>query len=147
MRARSRRPELRFADVKFQYSFRSAPIVLEAVDEVFRREQALAGLTEVPGATVHQAVRANAPGAVELWPMIEPDEKREARRLGRAVRRDAGDEPAREARAPDRQHHQDAGSTGAMPVGDGDARHPARRATSWCWCASAARCSTRSSAR
>ena len=69
--------ELRFAEVKFMYSFRSAPIVLDAVDTVFRREQAFAGLTEVPGATVHQAVRANAPGAVDLWPMIEPEEKRE----------------------------------------------------------------------
>jgi ATP-dependent helicase/nuclease subunit A len=68
---------MRFEEVKFQYSFRSAPLVLQAVDEVFRREQAHAGLTEVPGGTVHEAVRANAPGVVELWPMIEPDEKRE----------------------------------------------------------------------
>ncbi len=68
---------LRFEEMKFQYSFRSAPAVLQAVDEVFRREQAHAGLTEVPGGTVHEAVRANAPGVVELWPMVEPDEKRE----------------------------------------------------------------------
>ncbi|TMJ02242.1 MAG: double-strand break repair helicase AddA [Alphaproteobacteria bacterium] len=67
--------ELAFADVRFQYSFRSAPAVLEAVDTVFRRPEAHAGLTEVPGATVHEAVRAHAPGMVELWPMIEPDEK------------------------------------------------------------------------
>jgi ATP-dependent helicase/nuclease subunit A len=66
---------MRFADVEFKYSFRSAPLVLEAIDTVFRREQAFAGLTDVPGATVHEAVRANAPGLVELWPMIEPDEK------------------------------------------------------------------------
>jgi ATP-dependent helicase/nuclease subunit A len=68
---------MRFEQVKFQYSFRSAPAVLQAVDTVFGREQAFAGLTEVPGATVHEAVRATAPGVVELWPMIEPDEKRE----------------------------------------------------------------------
>ena len=68
---------MHFREVRFQYSFRSAPIVLQAVDEVFKREQAHAGLTEVPGATVHEAVRASAPGVVELWPMIEPDEKRE----------------------------------------------------------------------
>jgi ATP-dependent helicase/nuclease subunit A len=68
---------LRFEELKFLYSFRSAPLVLQAVDEVFSREQAHAGLTEVPGGTVHEAVRANAPGVVELWPMIEPDEKRE----------------------------------------------------------------------
>jgi ATP-dependent helicase/nuclease subunit A len=67
--------EMAFADVRFQYSFRSAPAVLDAVDTVFRRPEAFAGLTEVPGATMHEAVRANAPGTVELWPMIEPDEK------------------------------------------------------------------------
>ena len=66
---------LRFTDLKFKYSFRSAPLVLDAVDIVFKRPEAFAGLTEVPGATVHEAVRANAPGTVELWPMIEPDEK------------------------------------------------------------------------
>jgi ATP-dependent helicase/nuclease subunit A len=69
------RAELHFEEVKFQYSFRSAPLVLDAVDEVFKREQAHAGLTEVPGATVHEAVRAKAPGMVELWPLIEPDDK------------------------------------------------------------------------
>ncbi len=66
---------LKFEDLKFKYSFRSAPLVLEAVDEVFRSEAAHAGLTEVKGATVHEAVRINAPGLVELWPMVEPDEK------------------------------------------------------------------------
>ena len=136
--------ELRFAEVKFMYSFRSAPIVLDAVDTVFRREQAFAGLTEVPGATVHQAVRANAPGTVDLWPLIEPDEKREiegwdapfdetqetsprvklARRIASTIR--TWIEAAR------------AGRRGPRASG---------RATSWCWCASVARCSTRSSAR
>ena len=67
--------DMRFEEVKFQYSFRSAPLILNAVDEVFRRPQAHAGLTEFPEETLHHAVRANAPGVVELWPMIEPDEK------------------------------------------------------------------------
>jgi ATP-dependent helicase/nuclease subunit A len=67
--------DVRFTDVRFKYSFRSAPLVLDAVDTVFKRPEAFAGLTGVPGATVHEAVRANAPGTVELWPMIEPDEK------------------------------------------------------------------------
>ena len=66
---------MNFADVKFKASFRSAPLVLEAVDEVFRAESAHAGLTEVKGGTAHEAVRVNAPGLVELWEMIEPDEK------------------------------------------------------------------------
>jgi ATP-dependent helicase/nuclease subunit A len=67
--------EMAFEEVRFQYSFRSAPAVLDAVDTVFKRPEAHAGLTEVAGATVHEAVRANAPGTVELWPMVEPDEK------------------------------------------------------------------------
>ena len=124
-RASSRAAALRFDDVKFKYSFRSAPLVLEAVDEVFRAEAAHAGLTEVKGATVHEAVRANAPGLVELWPMIEPDEKiklegwdapfdeaqetsprvRLARKIAKAVRH---------------------GSTRGDLVGDGDKRHAAR---------------------
>ncbi|MEA2875697.1 MAG: ATP-dependent helicase/nuclease subunit [Hyphomicrobiales bacterium] len=67
--------ELRFEEVKFQYSFRSSPVILHAVDEVFKSPQAHAGLTEHPEKTLHEAVRANAPGTVELWPMVEPDEK------------------------------------------------------------------------
>src|SRR3954463_8386073 len=70
-----RQAEMAFREVRFQYSFRSAPTVLDAVDTVFKRPEAHAGLTEVAGAIVHEAVRANAPGTVELWPMIEPDEK------------------------------------------------------------------------
>src|SRR5262249_10117042 len=46
-------------------------------DTVFGRPQAYAGLTGDPVKTVHQAVRAEAPGVVEVWPLIEPDEKRD----------------------------------------------------------------------
>ena len=95
---------------------------------------------------MHEAVRANAPGLVELWPMIEPDEKRElegwdapfdetqetsprvrlARKIARTVKRWI--------------------ARGDL-VGEGDSGMRCGRATSWCWCASAARCSRRSSAR
>jgi ATP-dependent helicase/nuclease subunit A len=68
---------LPFQPIPFQYSFRSAPTVLEAVDEVFKQPGAHAGLTVVPGPTAHSAVRAAAPGLVELWPMVEPDERGE----------------------------------------------------------------------
>jgi ATP-dependent helicase/nuclease subunit A len=69
--------ELRFTNVRFLYSFRSAPIVLQAVDTVFSHRRAFEGLVNDPVPTVHQAVRASAPGAVDLWPLIEPEEKRE----------------------------------------------------------------------
>jgi ATP-dependent helicase/nuclease subunit A len=68
---------LPFARVDLKYSFRSAPVVLEAVDTVFARPQAFGGLTADPVKTVHEAVRAKAPGLVEIWPLVEPDEKRE----------------------------------------------------------------------
>jgi ATP-dependent helicase/nuclease subunit A len=60
---------------EFKYSFRSAPIVLGAVDTVFARPQAYEGLTADPVQTVHQAIRDQAPGLVEIWPIIEPEEK------------------------------------------------------------------------
>ena len=51
------------------------PVVLEAVDRVFEQPAAHRGLTVDPVATVHEAVRAASPGLVELWPLVEPDEK------------------------------------------------------------------------
>ena len=69
--------DTRFVAIRFNYSFRSAPVVLEAVDRVFAQPEAFRGLTADPVKTVHEAVRARAPGLVEIWPLAEPDEKRE----------------------------------------------------------------------
>jgi ATP-dependent helicase/nuclease subunit A len=69
--------ELRFSNLKFEYSFRSAPIVLQSVDAVFGRPEAFEGLVHDPVKTVHSAVRAHAPGTVDLWPMVEPEERNE----------------------------------------------------------------------
>ena len=68
---------LPFRSIPFHYSFRSVPVVLDAVDAVFRQPSAHAGLTADPVPTVHAAVRAAAPGLVELWPLIEADGKPE----------------------------------------------------------------------
>ncbi|HET9904145.1 MAG TPA: double-strand break repair helicase AddA [Xanthobacteraceae bacterium] len=75
--ARHEASGMHFRSVDFLYSFRSAPDVLEAVDAVFGRPEAFAGLTADPVKTVHQAVRTKAPGCVELWPLEAPDEKAE----------------------------------------------------------------------
>ncbi|MCL6646317.1 MAG: UvrD-helicase domain-containing protein, partial [Dehalococcoidia bacterium] len=64
-----------FVPVDLKHSFRSAPAVLEAVDIVFGRPHAYTGLTADSVKTVHQAVREQAPGAVEIWPLIKPDER------------------------------------------------------------------------
>ena len=68
--------DLIFRDLRFSYSFRSAPDVLGAVDTVFSRSEAYRGLADDPVPTVHQAVRAQAPGVVEIWPLIEASERR-----------------------------------------------------------------------
>jgi ATP-dependent helicase/nuclease subunit A len=64
-----------FLPVELRHSFRSVPAVLDAVDVVFQQPAAHKGLTVDPVPTVHEAVRAAAPGAVELWDLIEPDKK------------------------------------------------------------------------
>ncbi|MBC2883991.1 double-strand break repair helicase AddA [Ochrobactrum sp. CM-21-5] len=66
--------DLTFERVSLNFSFRSAPDVLQAVDEVFAREEANRG---VGGATVHDAIRANEPGEVEIWDMLTPEEAQE----------------------------------------------------------------------
>ena len=64
-----------FATEKLDYSFRSGPIVLGAVDAVFKRPEAFRGLSADPVWTVHQALPDAAPGEVEIWQLTEPDEK------------------------------------------------------------------------
>jgi ATP-dependent helicase/nuclease subunit A len=66
-----------FERVEFKYSFRSVPVVLQAVDKVFAQPQAFQGLSAEEENTLHEAVRDKAPGLVELWPLIEPDVKQE----------------------------------------------------------------------
>jgi ATP-dependent helicase/nuclease subunit A len=68
---------LPFQSVSLKYSFRSVPIVLNAVDVVFQQPAVYSGLTTDPVPTIHEAVRVGAPGVVELWPLVEPDERPE----------------------------------------------------------------------
>ncbi|MBV2142067.1 double-strand break repair helicase AddA [Falsochrobactrum sp. TDYN1] len=62
--------DLKFERVSLNFSFRSAPDVLQAVDEVFARPEAHRG---VGGATVHSPIRENEPGEVEIWDMLTPE--------------------------------------------------------------------------
>ncbi len=69
--------ELRWEAVRLQTSFRSGAIVLGAVDAVFGREQAYAGLSADHVRTVHQALPDAVPGQVEVWEPVQPEERAE----------------------------------------------------------------------
>ncbi len=64
-----------WSDLELHLSFRSVPVVLEAVDAVFKNPAAHAGLSAEAKAPVHEARRKSEPGRVTIWPAIAPPEK------------------------------------------------------------------------
>ncbi|HET7714543.1 MAG TPA: double-strand break repair helicase AddA [Bauldia sp.] len=73
--ARARRAGYPWADPELHLSFRSVPVILEAVDAVFAEERAWRGLSGEGGAPSHTAQRQGEPGRVILWPMIPAPER------------------------------------------------------------------------
>lgn len=69
----ARNAQATFNDVRLTLSFRSTPDVLGAVDQVFADPATRAGLSQEGDATVHEAVRRNDPGLVEIWPLLAPE--------------------------------------------------------------------------
>ncbi|MBN9011269.1 MAG: UvrD-helicase domain-containing protein, partial [Rhizobiales bacterium] len=74
---RAREANLGWSEPALRLSFRSVPVVLDAVDRVFARPEARAGLSSEDEAAIHVAARRNAPGQVVIWPMIPSPEKRD----------------------------------------------------------------------
>jgi len=68
------RASLKFVATEFKHSFRSGPNVLGAVDTVFARAEAFAGLSADPVAPVHESLPEAAPGLVEIWELEQSDE-------------------------------------------------------------------------
>lgn len=67
--------EQKFHEVALKQSRRSTPEVLQVVDAVFAAEGARAGLTASGAALSHPAFREQAPGYVELWPLMTSEKK------------------------------------------------------------------------
>ncbi len=70
---RHREAERPFQTVPLNFSFRSSPTILAAVDKTFQSEAAWRGVAaagEPP--PVHTAVRGQMKGVVELWPTLVP---------------------------------------------------------------------------
>lgn len=62
--------EKAFESISLRVSFRSTSEVLNLVDLVFADHDAKRGLTYSDDDVLHETVRQNAPGQVELWPML-----------------------------------------------------------------------------
>jgi ATP-dependent helicase/nuclease subunit A len=63
---------------EFKHSFRSGANVLAAVDKVFERKDIYASVTtDSDGIPPHIALPDAAPGLVEIWDTIKPEDKRE----------------------------------------------------------------------
>ena len=60
-----------FQSLKLEHSFRSSPAILRFVDAALQDRDAAALGDEIS----HIAFRGDLPGRVDLWPLIEPDEK------------------------------------------------------------------------
>ncbi len=73
-RSRAQAAGRNWQDVSLRQSFRSVPEVLNAVDQVFARALAREGLSSEPGEIAHMPVRTAAPGRVEIWPTVVPEE-------------------------------------------------------------------------
>jgi ATP-dependent helicase/nuclease subunit A len=63
-----------FIDQPLIMSRRSAPDILRFVDTVFASEAARSGLTYSGAVIEHQAWRTIAPGGIEFWPALRPDD-------------------------------------------------------------------------
>jgi ATP-dependent helicase/nuclease subunit A len=67
---------LEWRNVRLDHSFRSNDSVLGAVEQVFRSEAMYRSVTkDEHGIAPHLALQDAAPGFVELWPIVKPDER------------------------------------------------------------------------
>ncbi len=71
---RHERAQRAFAYVRLSHSFRSAPVVLDAVDKVFAVAEVWRGVSAGEAtAEPHFPIRESLPGVVELWPPLVGD--------------------------------------------------------------------------
>ena len=86
-----------FREVDFSVSFRSLETILKAVDGVFPAgSDARTGLDGgLPREWEHVANRREAPGTVEIWPLVEPTEKQDPDPWQAPVDREPAQSPRR----------------------------------------------------
>lgn len=69
---------LKFDPVSFNYSFRSGPAILHAVDQVFREQEIYRSIHAVDnGNPIHHSLADAGPSQIDLWDLAEPDERQD----------------------------------------------------------------------
>ncbi len=130
---RARQASADWARVPLNVSFRSASCVLAAVDAVFARPEAAAGVVPPDEQPLHHvARRAGMAGLVELWPPVAPGDPAEAEPWELPVEQRRASEPAVRLAQAIAETVRGNGSRGAN--GSKRAAAGSRRATCWCWC-------------
>jgi len=83
-----------FHSGQLDLSFRSTQDVLHAVDAVFSHPENLAGLTQSGEPPVHDAVRSNHPGEVQVWPLFVQEQGEQTESWLDPVDKKPADDPA-----------------------------------------------------
>jgi ATP-dependent helicase/nuclease subunit A len=69
---------LKFDPVSFNYSFRSGPAILHAVDQVFREQDIYRSIHAVDiGNPIHHALADAGPSQIDLWELAEADDRQD----------------------------------------------------------------------
>lgn len=83
-----------FHSGQLDLSFRSTQDVLHAVDAVFSHPENLTGLTQSGEPPVHDAVRSNHPGEVQVWPLFVQEQGEQTESWLDPVDKKPADDPA-----------------------------------------------------
>lgn len=83
----------RFEPVTMNVSFRSVPVIMDAVNAVFATGPARLGVAAKAEDIIHLAAREGQAGLVEVWPLIEPEATDDAESWKPPVERRRGDSP------------------------------------------------------
>lgn len=83
-----------FHSGQLDLSFRSTQDVLHAVDEVFSHPENLIGLTQSGNRPVHDAIRNNHPGEVQVWPLFAQEQIEQTESWLDPVDKKPADDPA-----------------------------------------------------
>ena len=79
---------------QLELSFRSTQDVLHAVDKVFSHSENLNGLTQSGERPIHDAIRSNHPGEVQVWPVFAQEKIAETESWLDPVDKKTTDDPA-----------------------------------------------------